>query len=466
MASLLNTYCRETSSWQISPARELPPYVDPVIAQWLETSPDTLVRLSEIYGSPLNIVWPHTVENNFNAMAAITAGFGIGAKFYYGVKVNKSQSLLQAAVSAGTGADVSSLNELNDAIRAGCRGTDLCATGPAKTIRFLQELILQGARIVVDSVEEMDDLMDIAKRWKSPTGRISILLRLRPAFSHTSRFGMSSSEVSAVLQKLETCNPLKIDGFHFHLSGYSPVSRVNAFFDTLPLIACARSLGHSPCIIDIGGGLPVQYVEGNCYKAWLSSQTQENYRTRRVPDSFYPYGGDINAEHWLTQFLGGAGPAGKRVCDTLIDEGLTLCVEPGRSLANQSAISVFRVCRVRPHDDSGYVIFVEGSSFSACETWFNSEFLSDPLHIRQNSHEPPPAAKAWIAGHSCLDEDVITNRLITFKHLPEPGDLLIFANTAGYQMDLLENQFHRHPLPTRLTAVMSSRQNLIFTVDN
>ncbi|WP_225984383.1 Y4yA family PLP-dependent enzyme [Serratia marcescens] len=384
----------------------------------------------------------------------------------YGVKVNKSQSLLQAAVTAGTGADVSSLHELNDAIRAGCRGNDLCATGPAKTIRFLQELILQGARIVVDSVEEMDDLMEVAKRWKSPTGRISILLRLRPAFSHTSRFGMSSREVSAVLQKLETCNPLKIDGFHFHLSGYSPVSRVNAFFDTLPLIACARSLGHSPCIIDIGGGLPVQYVEGNCYKAWLSSQTQENYRTRRVPDAFYPYGGDINAEHWLTQFLGGADPAGKRVCDALIDEGLTLCVEPGRSLANQSAISVFRVCRVRPHGDSGYVIFVEGSSFSACETWFNSEFLSDPLHIRQNSHEPPPAAKAWIAGHSCLDEDVITNRLITFKHLPEPGDLLIFANTAGYQMDLLENQFHRHPLPTRLTAVMSSRQNLIFTVDN
>ncbi|HHK5835572.1 TPA: Y4yA family PLP-dependent enzyme, partial [Serratia marcescens] len=109
MASLLNTYCRETTSWRLSPARELPPYVDPVIARWLETSPDTLVRLSEIYGSPLNIVWPHTVENNFNAMAAITAGFGIEAKFYYGVKVNKSQSLLQAAVTAGTGADVSSL---------------------------------------------------------------------------------------------------------------------------------------------------------------------------------------------------------------------------------------------------------------------------------------------------------------------------------------------------------------------
>ncbi|ECC6920968.1 Y4yA family PLP-dependent enzyme [Salmonella enterica] len=467
MASPLNTYYQEKYSWQVAPARELPPYVDPVIIRWLETSPDTLFRLSEIYGSPLNIVWPHTVENNFNAMTAITAGFGIKTKFYYGIKVNKSQSLLQAAISAGTGADVSSLHELNDAIRAGCKGTNLCATGPAKTIEFLQELVLQGARIVIDSAEELYDLIEVAKRCKSPSGRISILLRLRPTFSHASRFGMSSNEVITVLQKLQSYNQLKVDGFHFHLSGYSSVSRVNAFFDTLPLITCARSLGHAPYIIDIGGGLPVQYVESNCYKSWLSSQTQESYRTRRVPNSFYPYGEDINAERWLTQFLEGTDPSGKRVCDALIDEGLTLCVEPGRSLVNQSAISVFRVCRVRSHGDSGYVIFVEGSSFSACETWFNSEFLSDPLHIHQNSHRPPPTAgKAWIAGHSCLDEDVITNRLISFDNLPKPGDFLVFANTAGYQMDLLENQFHRHPLPTRLTAVMSSRQNLTFTVDN
>ena len=94
-----------------------------------------------------------------------------------------------------------------------------------------------GARIVVDSVEEMDDLMEVAKRWKSPTGRISILLRLRPAFSHTSRFGMSSREVSAVLQKLETCNPLKSMASISILVATRPYPGLT-LFDTLPLIAC------------------------------------------------------------------------------------------------------------------------------------------------------------------------------------------------------------------------------------
>ncbi|WP_255420669.1 hypothetical protein [Arsenophonus endosymbiont of Aleurodicus floccissimus] len=43
---------------------------------------------------------------------------------------------------------------------------------------------------------------------------------------------------------------------------------------------------------------------------------------------------------------------------------------------------------------------------------------------------------------------------------------MLFVNTAGYQMDLLENQFHRHPLPTRLTALMNPSNKLMFTVDN
>jgi diaminopimelate decarboxylase len=35
---------------------------------------------------------------------------------------------------------------------------------------------------------------------------------------------------------------------------------------------------------------------------------------------------------------------------------------------------------------------------------------------------------------------------------PQAGDLLVYANTAGYQMDLLENEFHRHPMPRRMAA--------------
>ncbi|AHG18397.1 decarboxylase [Chania multitudinisentens RB-25] len=466
MSSLLNVDRQHNTSWQLNVARDLSPYLDPLILDWLCRSPETLVRLTEMYGSPLNIVWPHTVAPNLQAMAAVTASFGVETRFYYGVKVNKSQALLRAAVLAGAGADVSSIQELRDALRAGCRGADLCATGPAKTRDFLQELILQDAQIVVDSPQELQEVIELARNWKRNSTRVRILLRLRPDASRSSRFGMPSDEIIKVLPAVASCKQVTLVGFHFHLNGYAPEPRVNAFFDTLPLFTYARSLGLAPNIIDIGGGLPVQYVESESYQRWFSSQSSNDYRTGLVPSSFYPYGGELNAARWLKQFLAGQDPQGKTVSSWLHSEGLTLCAEPGRSLVNQGAISIFRVCRVAPETDKYSVIFVEGSSFSACETWFNSEFLIDPLHLAPvNKGEQFASGKAWIAGHSCLDEDVITNRLVYFRRLPQPDDLLIFTNTAGYQMDLLENRFHRHPTPTRLTALLNTSHNLTFSID-
>ncbi|UNE79442.1 hypothetical protein IMY97_22505 [Pectobacterium versatile] len=99
-----------------------------------------------------------------------------------------------------------------------------------------------------------------------------------------------------------------------------------------------------------------------------------------MPTSFYPYGGERSAADYLDAFLS-ASIGQNRVADVLKQYGLILAIEPGRSLADQSAITVFRVTRTRRQPDGNHVVFVEGSSFSACETWFNSEFLIDPLHV-------------------------------------------------------------------------------------
>lgn len=135
---------------------------------------------------------------------------------------------------------------------------------------------------------------------------------------------------------------------------------------------------------------------------------------------------------------------------------------------DQAAITVFRVTRVKALPGGQHVIFVEGSSFSACETWFASEFLVDPIHVSTGRSAGLGAAptRGYIAGHSCLDDDVITNRLIRFETTPRAGDLLVYANTAGYQMDLLENEFHRHPMPRRIAVRCDEAGGLDVTSDD
>lgn len=444
----------------------LTPYLDSEIEQFLFNSPQRLSWLVEQYGSPLNIVWPHTVSNNIAALRTVLQRHDMDCRLYYGAKVNKSPGLVQAAVNAGVGVDVSSLQELKDALRAGCDGTRLCATGPAKTREFLTELVYQRALIVLDSPEEFDEVLALAELLRVTTS-VRVLLRYRPSFAQHSRFGMLADDVAICLETLSARQEaLHLEGFHFHLGGYTPDTRVAALAEVLPLVERARAKGLQPAIMDIGGGLPIQYLPASRYQAYLAQQSEADYRHGQVPDSFYPYGGERSAADYIEAFLS-ASIEGKRVADVLRLHGLILAIEPGRSLADQSAITVFRVTRTRRQPDGNHVVFVEGSSFNACETWFNSEFLIDPLHVFSVKKDTRPVpGKAWIAGHSCLDDDVITNRLIHFRTVPQPGDLLIYANTAGYQMDLLENAFHRHPLPARLCAFKGKKGELIFSSDN
>lgn len=430
----------------------LPPLLDGEVAHVVHRQPARLQAWVERYGSPLNVVWPELLKRNAEALQAVPRRHGVVLDVYYGAKVNKSQALVRAAVEAGIGVDVSSEYEMRDALRAGADPRRLVATGPAKTERFHRQLVACGSLISVDSVEEFEALQAL-ERQSQPSRRARLLLRCRPASARASRFGMGEADVAHCLRQLAAArDSFAFEGFHFHLGGYDHASRAQALREVMVQVAAARELGLAAQVIDIGGGLPIRYVEAERYAAFLQSQDATHYRNGKLPTSFYPYGGGLDAPTWLDELLAAPFDATTTVAEALIAQGLRLAIEPGRSLVDQAAISVFRVNRVKALADGRHVVYVEGSSFSACETWFASEYLVDPILLSFGPPRGEAPMRAYIAGHSCLDDDVITNRLIDFATRPAPGDLLVFANTAGYQMDLLENEFHRHPMPRRIAV--------------
>lgn len=426
----------------------LTPLIHNQVADFIENNHAQLRQACDKFGSPLHIVWPDLLGENLYALQKILSDHHVPSKIYYGAKVNKSVCLMRASLEADGGLDVSSLYELQDALALGARGTDIVATGPAKTAAFHKALIACKALISIDSLEELEDLLKEMPRDCAPQ---PILLRLRPHNQGQSRFGMRAQDLLSCLNRLKETPALRFDGIHFHLSGYSVETRVAALAEAAKLIVDARDMGFSPRMIDIGGGLPVQYVNHDDYSAFLEAQTAQDYRTHRLPQSFYPYGGPVSALEWLRHLLQSKMPDGRDVAAYFRNENLTLAMEPGRALADQAALSMFRITRVKALDAQSAAIFVEGSSFSACETWFGSEFLIDPIVLaRDPAAIPAGPVRAYLAGHSCLDEDILTNRWLDFPAAPQTGDLLITVNTGGYQMDLMENQFHRHPMPTRV----------------
>lgn len=446
----------------------LRPILDQAISDIVYSSPKTLLDLVDRYGSPLNIVWPHALRQNVEAFRTVLRSHKVRFEIFYGAKVNKSQALLRAAAESNVGVDVSSVYELRDALRAGADPSRLCATGPAKTSNFHAELIANASLISIDSVEELYELEECVR--KIPSIRMArVLLRYRSASSQASRFGMGADDLLHCLHRLAKLRTqFAFEGFHFHLGGYSYETRAQALRELIHYINAARNLDLEPKIIDIGGGMPIRYVESDKYEAYLHHQCNEHYSHGRVPESFYPYGSRLDACAWLNRLLGSSCVDGLSIAQYLNAMDITLAIEPGRSLADQAAISVFRITRIKLLAAGNHVIFVEGSSFSACETWFASEFLVDPILISTEAVGQIRNApiQAYIAGHSCLDDDVITHRLIGFKRIPKAGDLLVYANTAAYQMDLLENEFHRHPLPRRITATCNASGGIDVSPDD
>jgi len=443
----------------------LKPLIAPEIFTLINKFPQMLTDLVKQHGSPLNLVWPHSFQLNTQALLAVLKQHDVPCEVFYGAKANKSQSLLGAAASSAIGVDVSSIHELQAALRAGVCGTKICATGPAKTSVFHQALVGAGSLICIDSLEEFADLQGVIEEQSVPA-KARVLLRYRPKSSLKSRFGMGTQDVLEGLQLLtERSDIFHFEGFHFHLSGYGFEPRAQALREVGGFIEAAREMGLNPQMIDIGGGLPIRYVEPQDYARFLAIDNKPgHYQNQKVPDAYYPYGGDLTAPQWLDLLLSAEYSPGLPIAGYLRQQHITLALEPGRSLVDQAAISIFRVTRNKKLADNKSVIFVEGSSFSACETWFASEYLVDPVLISSNE-SPDIPVQAYIAGHSCLDDDVITHRLINFATAPKPGDLLIYMNTAGYQMDLLENEFHRHPLPRRLTATCCTEGNYTFSPD-
>lgn len=439
----------------------LTPLLHGRIRNLLDAGSGAIFPLVTQYGSPLNIVFPEVVEENVRAIQKAIEPYQVAYSIFFGAKASKSNALLKAAVRAGAGVDVSSAYELRDALAAGAMASAIGASGPAKTTAFHRSLIALGALISIDSPEELSDLETI-----DSAEPVRILLRYRPVSASASRFGIAGERMRASLLRLAGLRDrFSFEGFHFHVSGYDVIPRVAAVKELVPLISLARSLGIPAAIVDIGGGMPVRYVDPGHYDTFQLRHSATDYVNGRLPKSLYPYGGTITAQNWIHRFLEAECVAGVTVAGYLRSETLKLVLEPGRCAVDQAAISIFRVTRTKACA-SGDAVFVEGSSFSACETWFNSEFLVDPVVLKGPGHRAGRGGRAFIAGHSCLEEDVITYRLIDFESLPAPGDLLVFANTAGYQMDLLENEFHRHPMPRRIVMTFDHKGQRIVADDD
>ncbi len=392
--------------------------------------------------TPCHILSPAQATDNAKVWLKTLKQYQLG-QIFFAVKACKSISLLKTFSKCGIGADVSSIEEYTHAVRCGINQTQIVFTGPYKTFEEIGLCIRNHSILMVDSIEELSDILAFP-RVHSKEG--TLCLRLRPQSQSNSRFGMSREDILRAGRLISPKLKLSI-GIGFHLNGYLIEDRFNALTECFQIIDNMDQ----PKIkfIDMGGGIPLYYGPH------LAST--ENTWQKKKFKNFYPYHSDPS-ENLFVKTLLDMTYQESSIDANLSQRKLVLHLQPGRALLGHCGISAFHVIGVKNYGPNTDIAVLNGMSFSISETWFNSDFLPEPMiiHGQSKMNDAHGKYQTVLAGCSCLEQDILRWHYIKTAQRIQKNDIVIFPNTAGYQMDSNESPFHMKKLPDKYQLISNS----------
>ncbi|WP_328394656.1 alanine racemase [Nocardia sp. NBC_00416] len=406
-----------------------------------------LFDIHHAVGGPFHVVHPEQFGANLRDFQTVLSRHETRGRVYYGKKANKAGCWLPVVADLGAGADVASEPELVHALAHGIRGRDICVTGAAKTDALLRLAARHDCIVAVDALDELARGAHIART----AGRLRILLRVLPPTAPDSRFGLSEADLDhAVARCVDLREQVELLGFSFHLDGYAVAPRAELAHQVIGLCERTRARGLPVSAISIGGGFACRYVRDEDWAAFQRDHRDEWFHAGRRFEKFYPYAQQPTGAAMLDAILTETCH-GRSLAERLRSADIALFLEPGRALLIDAGFSVFPLLGFKQNADYG-IATVHGLSMSVSEQWKGSEFLPDPILVPRAADPDPRPVATCVGGASCMEYDVLTWRKVLLSQRPRAGDLLLYPNTAGYQMDKNESEFHQLPLPPKIVV--------------
>lgn len=437
----------------------LPP-LEPKRFAWsdeLLADPDACRALISEYGSPVNVLNPGPMAANIAELVDAGTAAGIETKVFYARKANKALVFADTARDTGNGVDVASENELRQVLARGVPGERIILSAAIKPDALLRLAVDNGVVISADSRHEYDRIVGVGQASAS-VALVAPRLAPDPATMPPTRFGERLEAWAEHLAR--PSEHARVVGVHAHLHGYAAADRSSALRECMALIDRLVDAGHAPEFIDIGGGVPMRYLEHESqWRAYQHAieQQRSGYATpftwKADPlTNTYPYWQEPTRGAWLTEVLAGGVGEGLR------ERGLRLHLEPGRSLLDGCGLILAEVAFVKTRSD-GLPLVGLAMNRTQCRTT-SDDYLTDPFLIETGaggaagagagaggaSAERPGELEAFLVGAYCIEDELILRRKIRFPRGVVPGDIVAIPNAAGYFMHILESASHQIPL--------------------
>jgi diaminopimelate decarboxylase len=458
-------------------------------------APEVLYPLVDGLGSPLNVVLPQQAVENVRRFEAARERHHLRGTVYFAHKANRSSALVRALATSSAGLDVASLEELRHGLGSGFTPDRIGATGPKET-EFLWLAARTGATVTVEDQGELERLAALVARYELPRAKVQLRLSGFPSqgvrqLSRPSRFGTPYAGLPALLDAVERLRPrVELVGIAYHIDTTGLPEKALALDGCLRALDLCLERGLRPATVDIGGGYGVSHLaEAREWEAYTTELTlaalgrrppltwrghgyglANDGGTLRGSLDLYPGHRPLAGADYLDALLRQESPAfGRPLGELLLDGLYDLAVEPGRALMDQCGATLARVLDVRTGTDGvPQVRLAMNADDCALE---EHGILVDPLLLARPGGTPVPepgtgpATGVYLHGNLCLESDLITRRLVQLPRLPAPGELLAFANTAGYAMDFSAQHAERRPPARKVALEQSAAGDWRWTLD-
>ncbi len=310
----------------------------------------------------------------------------------YAVKANAGAPLLREIAAAGLGADIGSHGELHLALRAGFNPATVTFSGVGKRDDEIEAALGAGIHSLnVESADELDVVDSVARRLGS-TARV--LLRVNPGIdapTHphiatgggATKFGMGWADVAGLVDGRARFANVRISGVHSHIGSQivTPGSFTAAARALVEFFRNLNARGAGLEMINIGGGFGVQY---------------RNYLSHALvpPD---PEAGDAGVTT--------AGMIAELLPD-LRAAGVTVLLQPGRSLVAHSGILVAKVLYMK-RNEKKFVVVDAGMNDILRPSLYHSWHQIVPLRLNPATGLPADTELADVVGPLCETADTL-----------------------------------------------------------
>jgi diaminopimelate decarboxylase len=343
-------------------------------------------------------------KENFDNLLGTFKQYYQNTNIAYSYKTDYVPRFCSIIDEKGGYAEVVSRMEMDLALKVGVSEKNIYFNGPVKGIDNIEFLLLKGGKVNVDSLEELNQIVEMSKKHIDKKFNIGIRCSFNINDGVVSRFGfdIDGEEFEEAISIINKQKNINLVGLHCHFATRSLDSWKNRTKGMLNLIE-TKFANHEFEYISLGGGLSGDMPEE--MKKQFSS---------KIP-TFKEYA-QVSAKPFSEYF------AQKSYKPLLI-------IEPGTALVANAMKFVTQVKSIKCNQKQT-IATLSGSSYNI-NPKANRVNFSLPIEIFSDNKNRKEYSDIMFAGYTCIESDYL---YAGYSGKLAVGDFIVFDEVGSYSI--------------------------------